>query len=163
MKMMFRASLFALLCIAPVTAQSTDLTLIRQLPQRLATMKKEGHKKWDTGITATMLEGTKEFNNGLVGILRELIRAHAKERFIEENEVDAYLHVLVSKLKFEKKLGNPRGEDRGSLARFDIPAGLSVELENSIVFLVQGIVEDQESFDVNAWRKEWKQASEEGD
>jgi hypothetical protein len=156
--MILRSLLLSLICVSPLLAKSNDFTLIRQLPQRIVTMNKEGHKKWDKGITGTMLEGSEDFNQGLVRILKELIRSHATKTFIKESEVDAYVQVLVSKLKFEAKLGNPRGEDRGTLASLEIPSGLSVELQDAIVILVKGIVEDDESFDFDDWRKEWEQA-----
>ena len=161
--MFLRTLLLALLSVASATAQSKDLTLISKLPERLATMKKEGHKKWDTGATFTMLEGTREFNDGLIGILKELIRHHAEHSFIQESEVDAYVKTLVSKLEFEKKLGNPSGEDRGTLASLEVPGGLSVELKNAILILVSAIVENEESFDFDGWRKEWEESAKAGD
>ena len=161
--MILRTLLLVLLSVASVTAQTKDLTLIRKLPERLATLKKESHKKWDTGNTLTMLEGTSDFNDGLIGILKELIRQHGEQGFIRETEVDAYVKTLVSKLEFEKKLGNPSGEDRGTLARLEVPGGLSVELQNAIVIMVQAIVEYEESFDFDGWRKEWEKSSTAGD
>lgn len=161
--MPLRALLLCLICVCPVTAKPKDLTLIHQLPQRLVAMKKEGHKKWDTGITSTMREGTAEFNHELVGILKELIRTHATKTYLKESEVDAYVEALVLKLKFEMKLENPRGEDRGTLAGFYVPCSLSVELREAVVLLVQGIAEDDESFDFDAWHKAWERAMRTGD
>jgi hypothetical protein len=161
--MILRTLLLVLISVTSAAAQSKDLTLIRKLPERMAAMNKEGHKKWDTGVTFTMLEGTSEFNEGLIGILKELIRHHAEHSFIQESEVDAYVKTLVSKLEFEAKLGNPSGEDRGTLAGFEVPAGLSVELRNAIVILVRAIVENEESFDFNGWHKEWEKSCKSGD
>jgi hypothetical protein len=163
MKMIFRVSLLALLSIAPVTAQSKDLTLIRQLPQRLATMKKEGHKKWDTGVTSTMVKGSDEFNQGLITILKELIGAYGSDKFLKQNEVDAYVKTLVTKLEFEKNLSNPLGLDQGTFAYQEVPLGLSVELSDAIATLVRGIVDLQPPFDYDIWHKEWEKAYMGGD
>lgn len=161
--MILRTILLTLICITPALAEQKDLVVIRQLPERLAAMKKEGHKKWDTGVTGTMLEGTFEFNQGLIKILKDLVRSHCKGKIIKVSDVDTYIQTLEKKLEFEQTLGNPRGVYQGSLGSFEIPSGLSVELQEAIAILVRGIVEDDESFDYFAWRTNWRQASTEGD
>jgi len=161
--MIVRALLLTLICITPAVAAPKDLTAIRQLPDRLAAMKKEGHKKWDTGYTGTMLEGTLEFNQGLVKILKDLVGSYCNGKIIKVSDVDTYIQTLEKKLEFEQTLGNPRGIGLGTLGSLEIPSGLSVELQEAIAIFVRGIVEYDESFDYAAWRENWRKASTQGD
>jgi hypothetical protein len=157
--MLLRNLIYVLFTLVSFAANAEDLSEIRKLPARLAELKKEGHKKWDTGVTIDMLEGTDGFNKGLIRILKDLLRIHAAKGHIREADVDQYVKTLVSKLDFEQKLGNPRGEDRGTLALLEVPSGLSDELQRAIVILVRGIIGDAPSFDFDQWHVDWEKSS----
>ncbi len=156
--MIIRALILALLCMSPISAETTDLTLINKLPQRVAEIKKECQKKWNSSNTHTMVEGSIEYDDKLVVILKELVRTYANKKFIKESDIDTYVQTLVTKIKFEQKLENPLGLDQGTLALHYLPNGLFVGLQNAIVLIVRGAVEYESSFNFDAWNKEWEQA-----
>jgi len=158
--MIQRVLLIILLCLVPATAKPKDLSHIQKLPERLTILRTECQKKWKSINTFVMIEGSEDFNRGLLTILEDLIRVYGNKKFINDTEVEAYAQVLISKLEFEKKLGNPLGEDRGTFSYQEVPAGLTVEIEEAVVILVRGIVDDDKSFNFDAWHKEWKKALE---
>lgn len=160
--MPLRTIILIFLCYLPGHTQAKDLKRIVELPNRLKVMQIEGHKKWDTGVTTEMIEGTSEYNIKLVTIIKELIAAYYKKGFIPTASVDEFVKSLTSANRFRQQARNPTGEWQGTISLLDIPSSLTVDLKTTIVEMAKSITEDDSSFDFPAWEKSWNKASSVG-
>lgn len=148
--------LFALCCVANLHAK--DYTLINQLPKRLLDAKQEGHKGWDSGVTPTMREATYRYNDALLVMVRDLVKAYYPKGFISSEEIDAYLESLYTVHRFKQSVENPTGEFQGRASTLDVPANVSGDLENIIGDMVQAISAEYPDFDYKEWTKKWQKA-----
>ncbi len=143
------------LCCATMV-RAKDYPLIEKLPERLADAETQGHKGWDSGVTAVMKKATYRFNDALTAMIKDLVSAYYPKGFVSKEEIDGYLKALYTMRRFKQNAANPAGEFQGTAASLEVPADVSGDLENTISDMVNAIVTEDPKFDYKGWKKRWQ-------
>src|SRR4051812_21673528 len=89
-------------CPSLAAAQTKDFALIEKLPQRLAQLRSESRKGWASGVTADMKNATYQYNNALVVVIKDLLRAYSPEDYLPADKIDEYLTALYTVRHFRQ-------------------------------------------------------------
>ena len=76
---------------------------------------------------------------------------------VRESQLDVE-ESLVKEFSFKQIASNPSGESLGTAASLDIASGVTSSLEGTIEEMVESIVGEDESFNVEKWKEAWDKA-----
>ncbi len=153
--------IIALLSLQPLIAG--DFRVINKLPERMALLKKDFHVRADTGVTARMRDAASNLNEGLVQMLKDLIRVYHHDTAASDRALQNYLSILEKLVIEEQDLDNPLGERQGTMGSLYAGGAISDHLENRVRSMVESIVLGDADFDSVDWTKRWNDAIRVGD
>lgn len=160
--MKFLLLIIAVLSLQP-TAIAEDYRVINKLPERMTLLKKEFHVRADTGVTAKMRDAASNLNEGLVQILKDLIRVYHHDTAASDRALQNYRSILEKLVIEEQALDNPLGGRQGTMGSLYAGGAMCDHLENRIRSMVESIVLGDANFDLVDWKKRWNNAIRAGD
>ena len=152
---------FLLLAIAVQAWASDDdesrWQIVNTVPAEVRIVLDSSREDLGSGVTPRMLDGMNRYIRGLEGIIEKLGGKYYSPPLTPDS-VSNYVEALNTRVVFESKMDNPRGEFTGTIAPLETHAQIADELENSIVRMVEKITEDESGFSMERWKSEWSKA-----
>lgn len=153
------AFLLVAVCSAFAQEEATcsDAGLILELPAKLEAARKKASVGWDSGVTGDMVEAYEGYNAALRGMIMELGKTYYAVPPTKAQVAELERSFAVQEV-FGQLADNPRGEALGSIVRVDLPAAVSEGLGETIVRMVEALLQDDTKHPFSKWKAEWDKA-----
>lgn len=129
---------------------------INSLPEFKAALLDQAQPKWDTGVTATMVQANYDYIDSLRGILVTLAGYYSAKQFGKQSPQEYFSEIISSRFKWHRTISEPDGPGTGGTI-VNVTCGGSVmeDVERMVEDMVMGLVGYDDSFDWRGWPKRW--------
>ncbi len=129
---------------------------INALPEFKEALLKQVQPKWDTGVTATMVQANYDYIDSLTGILVTLAKYISPKQFEGKDPHEYFSEVISSRFRWHRTINEPHGPGTGgTIVNVLVGGGVIADVEKMIEDLVMGLVGYDDSFDWKNWPKRW--------
>lgn len=139
-----------------VELREPPMDYINALPEFRMALLKQAQSKWDTGVTATMVQANYDYIDSLTGILITLAKYISPKQFEGEDPHAYFSEVISSRFRWHRIINEPHGPGTGgTIVNVVAGGGVIEDVEKMIEDLVMGLVGYDDSFDWESWPKRW--------
>jgi hypothetical protein len=130
---------------------------INSLPYFKAALLCQAQPKWDTGVTATMVQANYDYIDSLTGILVALARYYSPKQFGNQPPQEYFSDVIASRFQWYRTIAESHGPGTGGTI-VNVTCGDSVfkDVENMIEDMVIALAGYDDEFDWKNWLKRWR-------
>lgn len=130
---------------------------INQLPEYRKQLREVAQPKWDTGVTATVVNANYDYIDALRGILVVLLQHFSPEQFGEKSPPEYLSEIITSRFQWHRSIAQPHGPGTGGTI-VNILVGSSVveDVEKMVEDTVMALVGYDDSFDWRKRPKKWR-------
>jgi hypothetical protein len=143
--------------IQPTKLKESPLDYINSLPDFKAALLRQAQPKWDTGVTATMVQANNDYIDSLTGVLVALASYYSPRQFGSQTPQEYFSDVIASRFQWHRAIAEPRGPSTGGTI-VNVTCGGSVikDVENIIEDMIMALVGYDDKFDWENWLKRWR-------
>ena len=133
------------------------LDYINSLPDFKAALLRQTQPKWDTGVTATMVQANYDYIDSLTGILVTLASYYSLKQFGDQTPQEYFSDIIASRFQWHRTIAEPHGPGTGgSIVNVTCGGSVIEDVENMIEDVVMALVEYDSDFDWRNWPKRWR-------
>lgn len=145
----------------PVSKDDVLAAYVNSLPTLLTKAYAIARPRWDSGVTAEMLQGTYDLIDLLVQIMVHLASWFPESHF-DEKPADSYFSGFVSnRFIWHRALAEPYGLGTGGTMVGLLVAGAVLsDMTKTVGELVASLLSEREDFSFVAWQEAWEQVIE---
>jgi len=144
--------------IEHIQLKEPSLAYINSLPDFKAALLHQGQEKWDTGVTATVVQANYDYIDSLIGILVTLARYYSPKQFGNQTPQEFFSDIIASRFRWPRTIAEPYGpETGGTIINITCGGGVIEDVENMIEDMVMALVGYNEEFDWKNWPKRWRE------
>lgn len=137
------------------------IPFIESLPVALHRAYALSRPKWDSGVTASMLDGTSDVIDVVQQLLIHLAAWYPPRHFDGKSARDYISTYIASRAVWHRAVAEPAGVGTGgTIVSVMVGASLLKDLEEAVCDVVSGLVGYGDSFDFLAWKSAWEKARE---
>ena len=157
--------------ITAITLHADGYRTIEDMPRKLTKLNLECHKGWnsgnspegwDSGNTSAMEAASIHLNDGLLDMIRLLVKTYYPKGFITDQSIKTYVEALFTANHFKESIRNPSGESQGNMTELLVLGDVGGDLEGTIADMVKSIVANDSKFNYSAWKERWDRATKAG-
>ncbi|MFH1852125.1 MAG: HNH endonuclease signature motif containing protein [Candidatus Neomarinimicrobiota bacterium] len=133
------------------------INYINALPEFKAALLKQAQPKWDTGVTATMIQANYDYIDSLTGILVTLAKYISPKQFEGKDPHEYFSEAISFRFMWHRTINEPFGPGTGgTIVNVLVGGGVIGDVEKMVEDLVMGLVGYDDSFDWKNWPKRWQ-------
>ena len=133
------------------------LDYINSLPEFKDALLRQAQPKWDTGVTATMVQANYDYIDSLTGILVTLASYYAQEQFGNQTPQEYFSEIISSRFQWHRNIAEPHGPGTGGTIVNVVSGGNVIsDVEKMIEDMVMALVGYDDAFDWKNWLKRWR-------
>jgi hypothetical protein len=139
------------------------LPLIESLPAMRASIHRDAHRGWDTGITAAMNQSTYDAVDAVQQVWLLLARAYPPRHFDLAPTAHYLRSFTADRFLWHRAVHQPLGEGTsGTILGQLVGGGVLADLEEMVEDTVEALffAFELEALDLPAWRERWSSAAE---
>lgn len=134
---------------------------IESLPVALRRAYDIARPRWDSGVTAEMVEGTSNVIDVVAQMLVHLAAWYPARHFNGKSARDYFSEFIGSRAVWHRAVAEPAGVGTGgTIVSVMTGASLLSDLEDAVCDLVDGLLGFDDSFDFLSWKAAWAKAKE---
>ncbi|MCS6203711.1 hypothetical protein G3447_02725 [Shewanella baltica] len=120
-------------------------------------MLSQAQHKWDTGVTATMVQANYDYIDSLTGVLVTLSNYYSPEQFGELSPQQYFSEIISSRFQWHRTIAEPHGPGTGgTIVNVTVGGSVMSDIEKMIEDMVMALVGYDDSFDWRGWPKRWQ-------
>ena len=131
------------------------LKYINSLPYFIAALLRQAQPKWDTGVTATMVQASYDCIDSLKGILVALASYYSQKQFGNQTPQEYFSDVIASRFQWYRTILEPHGPG-GTIVNVICSGSVLEDTENMIEDMVRALAGDNYEFNWENWLKRWR-------
>jgi len=131
------------------------LKYIDSLPYFNAALLRQAQPKWDTGVTATMVQANYDYIDTLTGILVALANYYSPKQFGNQTPQEYFSDVIASRFQWHRTILEPHGSG-GTMLNVICGGSVLEDTERMIEDMVRALAEDNDEFNWENWSKRWR-------
>ena len=108
---------------------------INSLPWFKAALLRQAQPKWDTGVTATMVQTNYDYIDSLTGILVTLANYYSPEQFGDQSPQEYFSEIISSRFQWHRVIAEPHGPGTGGTI-------INVTIGGNVIDDVEKMIED---------------------
>jgi len=128
---------------------------INSLPDFKAALLHQAQPKWDTGVTATMVQANYDYIDSLTGILVALASYYSPKQFGNQTPQEYFSDVIASRFQWYRTILEPHGPG-GTIVNVICSGSVLEDTENMIEDMVRALAGYDDEFDWENWSKRWR-------
>ncbi|MBA7568727.1 hypothetical protein ES708_10461 [subsurface metagenome] len=128
---------------------------INSLPYFKAALLHQVQLKWDTGVTATMVQANYDYIDSLTGILVALASYYSPKQFGNQTPQEYFSDVIASRFQWYRTILEPHGPG-GTIVNVICSGSVLEDTENMIEDMVRALARYDDEFDWENWSKRWQ-------
>jgi len=130
---------------------------INSLPDFKAALLLQAQPKWDTGVTATMVQANYDYIDSITGILVTLANYYSPKQFGNQTPQKYFSEIIASRFQWHRAIAEPDGPGTGGTI-VNVTCGGSViaDVEKMVEDMVMALVGYDDEFDWKGWPKRWQ-------
>ena len=130
---------------------------INSLPKFKSALLSQAQPKWDTGVTATMVQASYDYIDSLNGVLVTLASYYSPKQFGNQSAHEYFSEIISSRFQWHRTIAEPHSPGTGGTI-VNVTCGGSViaDVEKMIEDMVMALVGYDDSFDWKGWPKRWR-------
>ncbi len=129
---------------------------INALPEFKKALLNQAQPKYDTGVTATIVQANYDYIDSLTGILVTLAKYISPKQFEGKDPHEYFSDVISSRFRWRRTINEPHGPGtRGTIVNVLVGGDVISDVEKMIEDLVMGLVGYDDSSDWKNWSKRW--------
>lgn len=128
---------------------------INSLPDFKAALLRQAQPKWDTGVTATMVQANYDYIDSLKGILVALASYYSPKQFGNQTPQEYFSDVIASRFQWYRTILEPHGPG-GTIVNVICSGSVLEDTENMIEDMVRALAGYNDEFDWENWSKRWR-------
>jgi hypothetical protein len=128
---------------------------INSLPYFKAALLHQAQPKWDTGVTATMVQANYDYIDSLKGILVALASYYSPKQFGNQTPQEYFSDVIASRFQWYRTILEPHGPG-GTIVNVICSGSVLEDTENMIEDMVRALAGYNDEFDWENWSKRWR-------
>jgi len=129
---------------------------INSLPWFKAALLRQAQPKWDTGVTATMVQTNYDYIDSLTGILVTLANYYSPEQFGDQSPQEYFSEIISSRFQWHRVIAEPHGPGTGgTIINVTIGGNVIDDVEKMIEDIVMALLCYDDAFDCRVWQKRW--------
>lgn len=130
---------------------------INSLPEFKAALLRQAQPKWNTGVTATMVQANYDYIDSLNGILVTLAGYYSPEQFGNQSAQEYFSEIISSRFHWHRAIAEPHGPGTGgTIVNVTCSGGVMDDVEKMVEDMVMALVGYDDSFDWRGWPKRWR-------
>jgi hypothetical protein len=127
---------------------------INSLPYFKAALLHQAQPKWDTGVTATMVQANYDYIDSLTGVLVALASYYSPKQFGNQTPQEYFSDVIASRFQWYRTILEPHGPG-GTIVNVICSGSVLEDTENMIEDMVRALAGYDDEFDWENWSKRW--------
>jgi len=131
------------------------LKYIDSLPYFNAALLRQAQTRWDTGVTATMVQANYDYIDSLTGILIALASYYSPKQFGNQTPQEYFSDVIASRFQWYRTILEPHGPG-GTIVNVICSGSVLEDTENMIEDMVRALAGDNDEFNWENWSKRWR-------
>jgi len=131
------------------------LKYINSLPCFKVALLHQVQQKWDTGVTAIMVQANYDYIDSLTGILIALANYYSPKQFGSQTPQEYFSDVIASKFQWYRTILEPHGP-RGTIINIICGRNVLEDTERMVEDMVRALAGDNDEFDWENWSKRWR-------
>lgn len=140
-----------------VELREPPMEYINSLPEFKAALLSQAQPKWDTGVTATMVQAAYDYIDSLTGILVTLSNYYSPIQFGELSPQEYFSKIISSRFQWHRTIAEPHGPGTGgTIVNVTVGGSVMSDLEKMVEDMVMALVGYDDSFDWRGWPKRWR-------
>lgn len=130
---------------------------INSLPEFKAALLRQAQPKWDTGVTAKMVQANYDYIDSLNGILVTLAGYYSPEQLVNQSAQEYFSEIISSRFHWHRTIAEPHGPGTGgTMVNVTCSGGVMDDVEKMVEDMVMALVGDDDSFDWIGWSNRWR-------
>jgi len=129
---------------------------INSLPDFKAALLRQAQPKWDTGVTATVVQANYDYIDSLKGILVALASYYSPKQFGNQTPQEYFSDAIASRFQWYRTILEPRGPG-GTIVNVICSGSVLEDTENMIEDMVRALAGYNNEFDWENWSKRWRE------
>lgn len=140
-----------------VPADEALVSYVRSLPALLSQGYEVAQPRWDTGITAEMMQATYDLIDVVIQMLSHLASWFPEKHFNGKPAAEYFSEFVSMRFIWHRALAEPDGVGTGGTI-VGPTAAISVlaDVERAVDEMVTALLWGREGFGLKAWREEWE-------
>jgi len=131
------------------------LKYINFLPYFLAALLRQAQLKWDTGVTATMVQASYDCIDSLKGVLITLASYYLPKSFGNQTPQEYFSDVIASRFQWHRAILEPYGPG-GTIVNVICSGSVLEDTEHMIEDMVRALAGHDNEFNWENWLKRWR-------
>ncbi len=131
------------------------LKYINSLPYFIAALLRQAQPKWDTDVTATMVQANYDCIDSLKGILVALASYYSQKQFDNQNPQEYFSDVIASRFQWHRAILEPYGPG-GTIVNVICSGSVLEDTEHLIEDMVRALAGHDNEFNWENWLKRWR-------
>lgn len=131
------------------------LKYIDSLPYLNAALLRQAQSKWDTGVTATMVQANYDYIDSLRGILIAIARYYSPKQFGNQTPQEYFSDVIASRFQWYRTILEPHGPG-GTIVNVICSGSVLEDTEHMIEDMVRALAGHDNEFNWENWLKRWR-------
>ncbi|WP_110456007.1 HNH endonuclease signature motif containing protein [Shewanella algidipiscicola] len=141
----------------PVELKDPPMDYINSLPEFKQALLSQAQPKWDTGLTATMVQANYDYIDSLTGVLVTLSNYYSPAQFGEQSAQKYFSEIISSRFQWHRTISEPHGPGTGgTIVNVTVGGSVMSDLEKMVEDMVMALVDYDDSFDWRGWPKRWR-------
>lgn len=133
------------------------IAYINALPEFRSALLTQAQPKWDTGVTATMVQASHDYIDSITGILVTLSNYYSTKQFGNHSPQEYFSEIISSRFRWHRTIAEPHGPGTGgTIVSVIVGGSVETDLEKMVEDMVFALVGDDNSFDWQSWTKRWR-------
>lgn len=129
---------------------------IYSLPKYKKELLEQAQPKWDTGITATMVQANYDYIDALRGILVTLAKFYSPAQFGDQTPQEYFSEIISSRFRWHRTIAEPQGPGTGgTIVNVMVGGAVMADVEQMVQDMVMALVDMDQSFDWKRWKIWW--------
>lgn len=142
---------------SPVELKDPSMDYINSLPAFKQALISQTQPKWDTGVTATMVQANYDYIDSLTGVLVTLSNYYSPTQFGELSPQEYFSEIISSRFQWHRTIAEPHGPGTGgTIVNTTVGGSVMSDLEKMVEDMVMALVGYDDSFDWRGWPKRWR-------
>lgn len=139
-----------------IQLKEPPMDYINSLPEFKAALLRQAQPKWDTGVTATMVQANYDYIDSLTGILVTLANNYSPEQFGNQSPQEYFSEIISSRFQWHRAIAEPQGPGTGgTIVNITVGGSVISDVGKMIEDMVMALVGYDDAFDWKRWPKRW--------
>lgn len=140
----------------PLELKDHPMDYINSLPEFKAALLYQAQPKWDTGVTATIVQATYDYIDSLTGVLVTLSNYYSPVQFGELSPQEYFSEIISSRFQWHRTVAEPHGPGTGgTIVNVTVGGSVMSDLGKMVEDMAMALVGYDDSFDWRGWPKRW--------